>query len=192
MVVSCGLFDRGNDKGSYPLWITAFIVLIIMDRVRRPPFSSFDEKTLLISRMEENMDKSLVMIEYKTADGKHIYVEVSTAVAELLEQSDRQMRSQGRQDRRHLSGEDYIDELTDTTAVYPQTNFADLVIRMDRANRLHAAMKSLSEVQRRRLHLYCFAGLSYGQIGKRENVNHKSISRSVEQALKKLCKHISE
>ncbi|TEB07114.1 hypothetical protein Psch_00657 [Pelotomaculum schinkii] len=48
------------------------------------------------------MDKPLVTISYKLANGSQISVEVSTAVKELLEQSDRQIRSQRRQDRRHL------------------------------------------------------------------------------------------
>ncbi len=41
------------------------------------------------------MDKSLVTITYKTASGSKIRVEVSTPVKELLEQSDRQIRSKG-------------------------------------------------------------------------------------------------
>jgi len=37
------------------------------------------------------MDKPLVTIKYKTANGSEICVEVSTSVKELLEQSDRQI-----------------------------------------------------------------------------------------------------
>jgi len=138
------------------------------------------------------MDKLLVTIKYKTADGKRICVEVSTAVKELLEQSDRQIRSQGRQDRRYLDKEEYIDGLTDTTTVYPHEDLADLVIRMDRNNQLYAAIATLSEVQRRRLLLYYFAGLSYRQIGEIESVNHKSVARSVAGAIEKLRKIITE
>ena len=135
------------------------------------------------------MDKPLITIKYKTADGNEICVEVSTAVKELLEQSDRQIRSQGRQDRRYLAKEEYIDGLTDTTTVYPHEDFADLIIRMDRLNQLYTAIETLSEVQRRRLHLYYFVGLSYRQIAKIEGVNHKAIIQSVKQALYKLRKH---
>jgi DNA-directed RNA polymerase specialized sigma subunit len=116
------------------------------------------------------MDKPLVTIKYKTADGKRICVEVSTAVKELLEQSDRQIRSQRRQDRRYLAKEEYIDGLTDTTTVYPHEDFADLMIRMDKLNQLYTAIETLSEIQKRRLHLHYFAGLSYRQIGKQEGV----------------------
>lgn len=132
------------------------------------------------------MDKLSVTIKYKTADGKQICVEVSTAVKELLEQSDRQIRSQQRQDRRYLDKGEYIDGLTDTTTAYPHEDFADLIVRMDRLEQLYSAIEKLSKVQKRRLHLYFFDGLSYRQIGKKENVNHKSVARSIEQAIRKL------
>ena len=136
------------------------------------------------------MDKSLITIYYKTADGKRVRVEVSTAVKELLEQSDRRIRSQGRQDRRYLAKEEYIDGLTDTTTVYPHEDFADLVIKMDRNNQLYAALDTLSDVQKRRVCLYYFAEMSYRQIGEKEGVNHKSVARSVEQAIRKLRKSL--
>lgn len=77
------------------------------------------------------MDKSLVTIKYKTADGKGICVEVSTAVKELLEQSDRQIRSQGWQDRRYLDYAEYIDGVTDTAISKPQEDVANLLIRIE-------------------------------------------------------------
>ena len=49
------------------------------------------------------MDKSLVTIEYKTAGGSKISVEVSTSVKEVREETDRKIRSQRRQDRRRIA-----------------------------------------------------------------------------------------
>jgi hypothetical protein len=76
------------------------------------------------------MDKPLVAITYKTVSGSKICVEVSTPVKELLEQSDRQIRSQRRQDRGHLDYVDFIDDLSDAAMNYPQADAADLVISM--------------------------------------------------------------
>lgn len=137
------------------------------------------------------MDKNISTI-YKTADGKQICVEVSTAVKELLEQSNRQICSQRRQDRRHLYREEYIDGITDTTIIYPQEDFADLVTRKDMQKQLNYAMQKLSSIQRQRLYLYYFKGLSFREIGKIEGVNHRSVARSVEQAIKKLHNIISD
>ena len=82
--------------------------------------------------------------------------------------------------------------MTDTTTVYPQQDLADLIIKMDKLNQLYSAIDTLSEVQRRRLLLYYFAGLSYRQIGEIESVNHKSVARSVTQAIEKLRKFITK
>ena len=132
------------------------------------------------------MDEPLVTIKYKLADGKRICMEVSIPVKELLEQSDRQIRSQRRQDRRYLVSADSIDELNDAAITVPQEDFADLVIRMDRYDTLNIAISHLSEVQRRRLRLRFFDGLTYRQIADIEGVGFKSVSRSIERALKTL------
>lgn len=138
------------------------------------------------------MDKPFVTIKYKTADGKRICVDVTTAVKELLEQSDRQIRSQQRQDRRYLSGKEYIDGVTDTTSLYPQEDFADLISKMDRINQLYTAIDKLSEVQRRRLVLYYFQGWTYCRIAELEGVTHKAVANSVALALSKLREELNK
>ena len=95
------------------------------------------------------MEKPKVGIIYKLANGKQVLINVTIEVKELLEQSDRQTRSQRRQDKRHLDFVENTDEL-DTLPMQPQTDTADLVIMMDNHSKLYSAMEKLSEVQRRR------------------------------------------
>lgn len=138
------------------------------------------------------MDKPLVKIEYKTANGSRICVEVSTSVKELLEQSDRQIRSQRRQDRRYLDFTPLTDEVLEISLLGVYEDTADLLERMERNARLHKAIGKLTEVQRRRLSLYYFEGLTYSQIAKLEGVSHRAVIYSIEQALKQLktlCKN---
>lgn len=137
------------------------------------------------------MDKTFVTIKYKTANGNKICVEVSTSVKELLEQSDRQIRSQRRQDRRHLNYVDFIDDVADTTMMNPQEDIADLVIRMESYQRLHAAINQLSDIQRRRLMLYFIDNLTYRQIADIEGVHQAVIGRSIKRALNQLRKLIA-
>lgn len=132
------------------------------------------------------MDKPLVKIEYKTATGSRICVEVSTSVKELLEQSDRQIRSQRRQDRRYLDFTPLTDEVLEISLLGVYEDTADLLERMERNARLHKAIGKLTEVQRRRLSLYYFEGLTYSQIAKLEGVSHRAVIYSIEQALKQL------
>jgi RNA polymerase sigma factor (sigma-70 family) len=138
------------------------------------------------------MEKSLVTITYKTANGNRICVEVSTPVKELLEQSDRQIRSQRRQDRRHLDYMDLVDSLSDAAVNYPQTDTADLVIKMESYRQLYTVVNQLSEVQRRRLLLHFMDNLTYQQIADLEGVNQGTIARSVKRALIQLNKHLSD
>ena len=138
------------------------------------------------------MDKPLVTIKYKTANGSEICVEVSTPVKELLEQSTRQIQSQRRQDRRHLDYVDFIDGLADTTMMNPQEDIADLVIRMESYQRLYAAMNQLSDIQLRRLTLYFIDNLTHRQIAEMEGVDQAAIGRSIKRALNQLCKLLTE
>jgi len=136
------------------------------------------------------MDKPLVEMMYKLADGKRIRLEVTSEVKDLLKQADRQIRSQRRQDRRRHT--EYIDGLTDTTDVLPQEDFADLVDRMDSYKRLYAAIEKLSDVQRRRVTLYYFGGLNYRQIADIEGVHHSTVIRAVAQARKELKRFLQQ
>ena len=137
------------------------------------------------------MDKAFVTIKYITADGKRIYVKVSVAVRDLLAQTDRKIRSQGRQDRRYLDKREYIDGLTDTI-VCPSEDIADLVCRMDSYERLHAQIEKLPELHRRRLVLYYFQRMTYRQIAEIEGVDHTTICKSVTLAVSKLRKHLNK
>jgi DNA-directed RNA polymerase specialized sigma24 family protein len=138
------------------------------------------------------MDKPLVAITYRLANGRQICVEVSTEVKELLEQSDRQIRSQRRQDRRYLVSMGCIDGLDDTAMTAPHEDIADLIIRMDSYQQLYVAMEKLSEVHRRRVYLYHFCDLTCREIARVENVHHTTVSRSLRQALEVLKGYITE
>ena len=86
------------------------------------------------------MDKPLVTIKYKTASGSQICVEVSTSVKELLEKSDRQIRSQRRQDRRHLDFAVHTDEDLASSLLPAYEDTADLLEKMERDARLYEAI----------------------------------------------------
>jgi len=138
------------------------------------------------------MEKSLVMMTYKTANGNKICVEVSTPVKELLEQSDRQIRSQRRQDRRHLDYMDFIDGLTDAAMNDPQVDAADFLITMESYRQLYAAVNKLPEAQRRRLLLHFMDNLTYRQIADLEGVNPFAVSHSIKRALIQLQKYLTD
>ena len=127
------------------------------------------------------------MIEYITADGKRICVEVSPDVYGLLEQSDRQIRSQGRQDRRYLDFVGFIDGLSEACMKNPlEIDAADLVVKMEERKRLYEAVCGLPGMQRRRLMLYYSANLTHREIAELESVDRSAVSRSIKRAVERL------
>jgi len=136
------------------------------------------------------LDKNFSAILYKLADGKRIHIEVSMEVKNLIEQADREIRSQRRQDRRRHT--EYVDGLTDTAIVFPYEDNADLVHRMDSYKRLYAAIDKLSGIQRRRVNLYYFGGFTYRQIAELDGVGFASVARSICRAHCKLRLLLSE
>ena len=133
------------------------------------------------------MNEESVTINYKTADGRRICVDVSPRLADLLEQTDRHIRSQGRQDRRRLIFVPDMDGLTDTTMRTPrQTDAAEIAAVNERNRRLYAALDTLSEVQRQRVDMLFFDGLKYAQIAELEGIDYKTVWTTVQRVLKKL------
>lgn len=138
------------------------------------------------------MDKPLVTIIYKTADGKQICLDVSIEVKELLEQSDRQIRSQRRQDRRRIDYVDFADALANAIAADPQADTANLLIMMESYERLYTALGRLSVLQHRRLRLYFVHNLTYRQIADLEGVGKTAVEQSIKNAIDKLRKLLAD
>jgi RNA polymerase sigma-70 factor (ECF subfamily) len=136
------------------------------------------------------MNSPHTRILYKLANGSRICVEVSTSVKDMLEQSDRKIRSQGRQDRRYLL--DFIDGLTDAAMIHTETDAADLVVEMENHRRLYAAVRKLPEIQRRRVLLYFVGNLTHRRIAELEGVNRGTVTRSINRAIKRLYKLLAD
>ncbi|MCL1843398.1 MAG: hypothetical protein FWF79_06260 [Defluviitaleaceae bacterium] len=134
--------------------------------------------------MFEKDKHDLVEIVYR---GQRI--KVTKEVADYLEECRRDMHRQSKKKKRNQDGtqceEDYIEELM---AIKP-TGFEDELIWRLEQERLPGLIALLPEVQRRRLTAYYYEGLTYHEIGKRENVHHSAVIRSVDLALKNLKKY---
>ena len=128
-------------------------------------------------------------IIYKTADSGSVCLTVTVEVKEALEQSDRQIRSQRRQDKRHQT--EFIDDLTAPDLIIPQLDITDLFDELERQKELYSALETLTEIQRRRTILHFYFKLSYRKIAVMEGVCDGSVAGSINQAIKKLKKLLS-
>ena len=134
--------------------------------------------------MAKHEKQELTEIVYK---GQRITV--TKEVADYLEECRRDMHRQSKKKKRNQDGiqceEDYIEELM---ANKPMGFEDELIWRLEQ-ERLPGLIALLPEVQRRRLTAYYYEGLTYQEIGKRENVHHTAVMRSVDLALKNLKKY---
>lgn len=90
-------------------------------------------------------------------------------------------------DRHYEHSELTEGSLYDRAVTLPES-VEETVFRNLRYEALHRAIKQLPEVQRRRLILYYFMGLTYSQIAEKEGCKYQTVQESIYAALKKLKK----
>ena len=93
---------------------------------------------------------------------------------------------------RHIEHLEQTEQAKNRRAVNYPKSVEDTVLRNLEYEQLHKAIAELPETQRRRLTLYYFQGLTYGQIAKIEKCSHPAIMKSVSAAIDKIKKKLSE
>ena len=76
--------------------------------------------------------------------------------------------------------------LFDSNAVFTYVN--RMTLQSIEYAQLHRAISELPEIQKRRLILYYFQGLTYEQIAEMEGCRYQSVQESILSAIKKLRK----
>lgn len=126
---------------------------------------------------------------YKDAVGETEYTYVTREVYDALADTFRkEIHAQEMKDLRHTTKEGYTEGETEDLMVPPEETLEDMVIRQIELEMLQKAMQSLTEVQKERLHLYFFEGLTYRQIGEKLGISDMSVRESIEASLKKIKK----
>lgn len=126
---------------------------------------------------------------YKDAIGETEYTYVTKEVYEALTETFRkEAHAQKMRDLRHISKEGYTEGETEDLAFDLDESLEDMVIRQMELETLQKAMQSLTEVQRERLHLYFFEGLTYRQIAEKKGIGEKNVRESITGAIKKIKK----
>lgn len=126
---------------------------------------------------------------YKDAIGEMEYTYVSREVYEALTNIFRkEAHAEEMRDLRHVTANGYTEGDTEDLMMDTGESLEDMVIRQMELEVLQKAMQSLTEVQRERLHLYFFSGLTFRQIGEKLGVSDMSVRESIEVSLKKIKK----
>lgn len=126
---------------------------------------------------------------YKDAIGETEYTYVTKEVYETLAETFcKEAHAQEMRDLRHVTKEGYTEGETEDLAFDSGESLEDMVIRQMELETLQKAMQSLTEVQRERLHLYFFEGLTYRQIAEKKGIGEKNVRESITGAIKKIKK----
>lgn len=126
---------------------------------------------------------------YTDAIGETEYTNVTKEVYEALTETFRkEAHAQEMRDLRHVTKEGYTEGETEDLAFDSGESLENMVIRQMELETLQKAMQSLTEVQRERLHLYFFEGLTYRQIGQKKGIVEKNVRESITGAIKKIKK----
>ena len=126
---------------------------------------------------------------YKDAIGEMEYTYVTKEVYEALTETFRkEAHAQEMRDLRHVTKEGYTEGETEYLAFDSGESLEDMVIRQMEMETLQKAMQSLTEVQRERLHLYFFEGLTTREIAEKMEVSQNVVWKSIQGAINNLKK----
>ena len=93
---------------------------------------------------------------------------------------------------RHIEQSEVWEETLNVRAVKKPDSIEEVVLRKIQIETLHKAMKKLPEMQRRRMQLYYFEGMTYEQIAKTEGCTKMPVKRSIEAAVERLKKEMKK
>lgn len=129
---------------------------------------------------------------YPTAVGEEEYVAVSKSVFELLENTFRkEEHARYMQDIRNRVRYHLQDGVSEEHLVNVSESAEEEAIKNLDIQQLKSAMDELTEVQKERLYLYFFEGLSTREIAIKCGSNQNAVWKSIQNALKKIKKFFS-
>lgn len=124
---------------------------------------------------------------YKDAVGETEYAYVSKEVYEALADTFRkEAHAEQMRDLRHTTSDGYTEGETEDLMAVPEETLEDKVIRQMDMEILQKAMQTLTEVQKERLHLYFFEGMTTREIAEKQHTNQNAVWKTIQGAVKKL------
>ena len=124
---------------------------------------------------------------YKNAVGEKEYAYVSKEVYESLADTfRREAHAEEMRDLRHTTADGYTEGETEDLMTERGETLEDAVIRRMELETLQEAMQSLTGIQRERLHLYFFEGMTIREIAEKQKVNRNAVWKSLQVILEQL------
>lgn len=124
---------------------------------------------------------------YKDAIGETEYTYVSKEVYEAMTETFRkEAHAQEMRDLRHVTRDGYTEGETEDLAFDTGESLEDMIIRRLELETLQKAMQSLTDVQKKRLQMYFFEGMTIREIAEKEGINRNAVWKLLQATIARL------
>lgn len=131
-------------------------------------------------------------LSFKNGQGELQELEIDRALYEVFNRFELDDLSYLNVVDRHLEQSEVWESTLNARAFYQPESVEEIVFRNIQIENLHRAIRTLPEIQRRRLILYYFEGMTYDQIAKKEGCTKMPVKRSIDGAIAKLKKYFEK
>lgn len=125
-------------------------------------------------------------LSFKDGQGATHNMEIDPALYALLDRFELDDLSYLNEQERHLDMTELSDAVLDRHVPDGQATVEDAVCESLQMEAVRAEINRLPEVQKRRLQLYFFEGLTYEEIAKLESCTVMPVKRAIDRALEKI------
>lgn len=150
-------------------------------------------------RPKRRKDKDNPYTIYKTEDGRYFlhfidgqkvrhFIEIDEKLYTFFDEAELLDLKFLNEYDRHYEHSELTEISICKRTVLKKDTLEDTYLRLSEYEELHNAIKQLPELQRRRLTLYYFKGLTYKEIGEIEGCAYQTVQKSIEKAEEKIKK----
>lgn len=133
-------------------------------------------------------DKNIYKVNFKNNKGNLNAVEISVDIYKAMDKFELEDISQMHQFERHIEHSELFEGTLNERAVDKPLALEDIVENTIINEELRKAIDSLSEIQKRRIKLYYFDGLTQQEIANREGTSLRAVQYTLNSAMNELKK----
>lgn len=137
-------------------------------------------------------DHPCYYLSFTDSQGVHHEMEIDKVLFETFDRFELDDLSFFNEVDNHYEHSELTEASLNARAAEKPETVEEIAMQHIQIEKLHKAIATLPEKQRKRLILYYFGGLTYEQIAEREGCKHPAVIKSVSAAIEKLKKILTE
>ena len=137
-------------------------------------------------------DTGKYFLSFKDGQGEHHRFEVDKSLYDTFDSFELEDLSMLNEFDNHMEHSELTEASLNKRAFHESESVEEIVCKQLRNEQLHKAISELPAIQRRRLLLYYFGGLTYEQIAVLEDCTKMPVKRSIDRAIEEIRKNLSD